>query len=100
MSSIGERVYALVKRIPRGKITTYATIARDIETSPRVVGNVLHRNADPATIPCHRVVRSDGSIASGYAFGGPDVQRAQLEAEGVRFKGNTVDLSVSLWQPE
>ncbi len=100
MSNITEQVYEIVKRMPRSKVTTYGAIARAIGTSPRVVGNALHRNIDPATIPCHRVVRSDGSIASGYAFGGPDIQRAQLEAEGVHFNGLRVDFARSLWQPE
>ena len=49
------------------------------------MGFALHRNPEPGVIPCHRVVFRDGSICSGYAFGGPEVQRRLLEAEGVSF---------------
>ena len=64
-----EKVYAIVRRIPRGKTMTYAGVAR-AAGSPRAfraVGNILNKNYDPA-IPCHRVVRSDGTVG-GYNRG-------------------------------
>lgn len=51
----------------------------------RIVGGALHRNPEPGKTPCHRVVFRDGSLAPGFAFGGPGAQRALLEAEGVTF---------------
>ncbi len=78
------RVYELVMRVPPGKVTTYSAIARTLGVHPRAVAVALKLNALPLLIPCHRVVRSDGSLG-GYSFGGPQVKRWLLEAEGVRF---------------
>jgi methylated-DNA-protein-cysteine methyltransferase related protein len=89
-----ERIYEVVKKIPKGKVMTYkqVSILANVAT-PRVVGFALHVNKDPNHIPCHRVVFSNGTLTPGYAFGGESVQREKLENEGVVFtqKGN-VDL--------
>lgn len=64
-----DSVYNVVKRIPRGETLTYKEVA-ERAGSPRAfraVGNILNKNYDP-TIPCHRVVRSDGGIG-GYNRG-------------------------------
>lgn len=78
-----DAVYALLSLIPRGKVVSYGQLARRTGLNPRQVGRVLHKNPNPDTHPCHRVVRSDGKIASGYAFGGPDKQISKLRSEGV-----------------
>ncbi len=82
-----ERVYEAVKQIPKGKVSTYGDIARAIGAPrcARQVGWALHVNPEQGVIPCHRVVFKDGSLASGFAFGGPEVQKAMLESEGVVF---------------
>ena len=64
---------------------------------PRLIGNYLHKNIDPKTIPCHRVVKSDGTLASGYAFGGPKKQKELLEKEGVKFNKGKADLKKYLF---
>lgn len=85
-------VYRMVKKIPRGKVTTYGQIALRLRSgsatkiTPRLVGRVLHLNPDPRTIPCHRVVNSKGKIALNFAFGGASGQRRRLLAEGIKFK--------------
>lgn len=79
-----DKVFTLVKKIPRGKVTTYGSIGTILHLSPRVVGNALHRN-DSADVPCHRVVNRDGRVAPAFAFGGPEIQRERLEKEGVSF---------------
>ena len=98
-----EAVYAAVCRIPAGQVATYGQIAL-LAGSPRaarIVGGALHRNPRPGVIPCHRVVFRDGGLAPGFAFGGPDAQRALLEAEGVPFlPDGRVDMSRCLWVPE
>ncbi|MGC9210429.1 MAG: MGMT family protein [Acidilobus sp.] len=76
-------VYKVVMRVPRGKVTTYAAIARRLGLHPRVVAMALRENPLPLLIPCHRVIRSDGTLG-GYSFGGPKVKRALLELEGVK----------------
>ncbi len=84
MGKIFERIYEEVKKIPRGQTASYGEIARKVGTTPKVVGFALHCNPDPKTIPCHRVIFKDGRLAPGYLFGGPNVQRQKLEAEGVK----------------
>lgn len=80
-----ERIYDEVRKIPKGKTATYGEIAKKVGTTPRVVGFALHQNPDPKNIPCHRVVFKNGSLASGYLFGGPKEQRKKLEKEGIMF---------------
>jgi O-6-methylguanine DNA methyltransferase len=82
-SPLAQKVFAEVAKIPRGSTTTYKAIAQTVGTSPRAVGNILHNNPDPNTYPCHRVIRSDGKLASGYAFGGKTAQLMLLLKEGV-----------------
>ncbi len=80
------KVYELVRRIPAGRVTTYGSLAKRLNMSPRVVGYALHLNPDGKQTPCHRVVNRDGRIAPGYAFGGKNAQKKLLEQEGVEFK--------------
>ena len=81
------KFYQVVKAIPRGKVANYGQVAllAGHPRAARFVGYALHSNPEPGVIPCHRVVFKDGSLASGFAFGGPDVQRHLLEDEGVIF---------------
>jgi len=85
-------LYRVLAKIPRGKVATYKLLAKHLKTGPRVVGNLLHRNEFPETYPCHRVVKSDGTLAEGYAFGGRLNQQAMLSQEGVVFKRGKIDL--------
>ena len=93
MGDFADRVFAAVQRIPAGKVATYGQVGRLIGAprSARYVGYALRANSapgiDPDSIPCHRVVFKDGSMARGFAFGGPGEQRKMLEAEGVVFDG-------------
>lgn len=80
-----DKVYNLVSKVPKGKVTTYGAISKALGIDPRVVGYALHANKDSKNIPCHRVINSKGMISSGYAFGGPDVQKKMLEKEGIIF---------------
>lgn len=85
MTEFAKRVYEVVRSIPEGRVMSYGQVAR-MAGNPRgarAVGFVLHRNPEPGVIPCHRVVFQDGSTCTGYAFGGPEVQRMLLQAEGV-----------------
>jgi O-6-methylguanine DNA methyltransferase len=93
-------VYELVQRIPYGKVLTYKSVADILRVKDiRIVGFALHRNKHPETVPCHRVVRNDGSIAKGYVFGGAKKQIEKLRGERVIFgKDSRVDLAKSLWR--
>ena len=70
MSDLSSRVYKKLLEVPRGKVTTYAELAKavGIENGQRAIGNIMNKNPNPILVPCHRVVRSDGSVG-GYAFG-------------------------------
>ena len=83
-----EKVYAFLKNIPKGKVTTYGQIASYLVNRhlSRVVANILHNNPDPSQFPCHRVVNWKGQVASGFAFGGGEAQRKLLEQEGIVFE--------------
>ena len=85
-----EKIYNIVKQIPKGKVATYGQVAA-LAGNPRwarVVGYALHNNPAPGVIPCHRVVNRDGRVASGFAFGGSGVQRELLEKEGIVFESD------------
>lgn len=86
MDGFFEKVYTLVRKIPKGKVTTYGEIARALGTrDARRVGQALHANPSGDKTPCHRVVNKDGRLAPGYAFGGPNEQKDRLLSEGVSF---------------
>jgi methylated-DNA-protein-cysteine methyltransferase-like protein len=87
-----EKVYNLVSQIPKGKVVTYGDLAAPFQLNPRYIGYILHHNPYPGKVPCHRVVNTKGQISSGFAFGGPDAQKELLEAEGIYFKNNVIDL--------
>ncbi len=90
-----EKVYALVQQIPEGYVSTYGDIARAIGNShmARQVGWALHANPSNQITPCHRVVNREGSLCTSFAFGGINIQKEKLEAEGVHVDKNyKVDL--------
>lgn len=91
-SSFNDKCYALLVQVPAGKVTTYMEIARALNTSAcRAVGTAMAKNKHLVTMPCHRVVRSDGSIGQ-YALGA-DRKTELLIEEGIPVKnGKIVDL--------
>ena len=93
MTTLRQKILDVIKIIPKGNVSTYKNIAQMVGTGPRVVGKIIHQNLDPQTYPCHRVVKNNGQLATGYAFGGKVVQRQRLEAEGVQFINDRIDLS-------
>lgn len=95
-----EKIYMVVKQIPKGKVATYGQVAR-LAGNPhlsQIVGYALHSNPDPENIPCHRVVNRFGEVAKAFVFGGENAQIALLEAEGVELTDGKVDLEKYLWQ--
>lgn len=81
------RIYAVVRRIPRGRVATYGQVARlaGLPGHARQVGYALHALPAGTTVPWHRVVNAQGAI-SRRAVPGPELdQRLRLEVEGVRF---------------
>jgi O-6-methylguanine DNA methyltransferase len=99
--SPAKRIYEAVKKIPCGRVATYAQIAElaGDRKMARAVGNALHKNPDPEHIPCFRVVNAKGELSGEFAFGGPGAQAKRLEAEGVEVKDAKVDLKRYQWKP-
>jgi alkylated DNA nucleotide flippase Atl1 len=65
-----DKVFKMVKKVPRGKVTTYGEIARHLGMNPRIVGWMLHLNRSES-VPCHRIVDRTGRLAPN--FGGPSL---------------------------
>ncbi|MBQ7158272.1 MAG: MGMT family protein [Treponema sp.] len=93
--SLAEKIYAAVRLIPRGKVASYSQIAALMGNCNlrRYVGNALHKNPSNSVTPCHRVVNAKGFCSGSFAFGGVDVQRQKLKAEGVSFIDGHVDMA-------
>ncbi len=98
-----ERIYAVVRRVPRGRVATYGQVAAlaDLPGHARQVGYALHALPDGTTVPWHRVINSQGSVSLRASSGKAHlIQEEILESEGVLFKNGKVDLDVYRWYPE
>lgn len=86
MKSFQEKVIDIVKAIPKGKVLTYGQVAKIAGTplASRAVGSIMAKNADK-NVPCHRLVRSDGSIGMYNGLLGKNKEMI-LKREGVQFK--------------
>jgi len=96
-----ERVYKIVRRIPRGRVMTYGQIAYMLGQgyTPRTVGFVMH-GADESNTPWHRVINSQGKVSTGRIVLPTDKQQRMLEREGVKFDAcRRCDLEKFLWKP-
>lgn len=89
-----EKVLDYLLTIPKGKVVTYKQIAEYLGNPKlaRVVGNILHNNPYPEIFPCYKVVNSRGGLAKHFGYGGIDMQKAKLEADGIEVIDYTVDL--------
>ena len=95
-----DKALKMVGMIPKGRVSTYGRISKMAGVgSARPVGNWLHTHGQPIKIvPCHRVVNSQGKLASNFgAKGGIKTQAKRLKAEGVRVVNNRLDLDRYLW---
>jgi methylated-DNA-[protein]-cysteine S-methyltransferase len=98
-SDFNQLVYSKLKLVPRGKITTYAILAKSIgkPKACRAVGSSLAKNKHLITTPCHRVVRSDGKL--GNYQKGHKAKKSILEKEGIKIDkmGKVVDFNKHLF---
>ncbi len=94
--SFCQKVWALTARIPKGKVTTYGHIARELGSNGyRAVGMAMNRNPYAPAVPCHRVVGSQGTL-TGFAGGLPK-KLAMLTAEHVPMHNGRVVLDEALF---
>ena len=79
------KVWNYLKKIPRGKVKTYSEVAKSIgkPLAVRAVANAIGKNPLPPQIPCHRVIRSDGSLGGYSGKGGIKTKRLLLKKEGI-----------------
>ena len=103
VSKFQKKVYDVLKKIPRGRVTNYGLVARAIGSGPRAVGNAVGSNPWPLFVPCHRVVPSNMSVGN-YSMirrrGRKDsiVKKMLLEREGVRLQGDRIS-PTAIWNP-
>ena len=97
-----ERIYAVVRRIPRRRVATYGQVAAlaGLEGQARQVGYAMHALPDDSDVPWHRVLNARGEVSRRAEPGAEALQRALLEKEGVRFDARgRIDLTRWRWNP-
>jgi len=100
--SFFERVYAVVRQIPPGKVTSYGAIAKYLGTarSARMVGWAMNASHNLPDVPAHRVVNRTGLLTGKYHFEGTNLMQQLLESEGVVIKDNKiVNFKAHFWDP-
>ncbi|MBR1586207.1 MAG: MGMT family protein [Clostridia bacterium] len=100
MTGTFEKIYAIVRLIPPGKVAYYGQIAAlaGLPRGARIVGYAMASCADGRGVPCHRVVDKQGNTKAAFDVFQVGAQRARLEAEGVPFlPDGRVDLAACLW---
>lgn len=92
-----ERCYKLLKRVPKGKVTTYKAVAMALHSKAyRTVGNAMNKNPYAPQVPCHRVVKTDGSVR-GFASGTKNKVQ-MLKKEGIKINNGKIDLKKYLYK--
>ena len=92
MKTFNERCYDILRRVPKGKVTTYSELARALKSKAyRAVGNAMKKNPHAPEVPCHRVVRSDGDVG-GFASG-TKKKISMLKKEGVEITKGKIDFT-------
>lgn len=96
-----QRVYEVTKMIPRGRITTYGSIADFLELgSARMVGWALNKSFSEEGVPAHRVVNRKGELSGRNHFPTPLLMQQLLENEGIKIEDNCVqDFEMHYWNP-
>jgi len=96
--NFSEKVYSKLKKVPNGKVTTYKLLAESVGSKAyRAVGSLMRKNPYAPKVPCHRVVKSDGSIG-GFASGIMNkIKLLKKEGVGVR-RGKIVNFKKKLYK--
>ncbi|MBI5620140.1 MGMT family protein [Candidatus Gottesmanbacteria bacterium] len=94
MTNLAKQTYALLRKVPRGRVTTYKALADALGVKAyRAIGQILKHNPDAPNTPCHRVVASDGTIGGfmGQSSGAAIQKKIQmLQNEGIKIKGGKI----------
>ncbi len=98
-----ERVYAVARQIPYGKVTSYGAIAKTLGTarSARMVGWAMNAAHNLEDVPAHRVVNRKGLLTGKHHFDGTNLMQQLLESEGIVVVNNQImDFEKHFWEPE
>jgi methylated-DNA-protein-cysteine methyltransferase-like protein len=98
-----ERVYAIARQIPYGKVTSYGAIAKALGAtrSARMVGWAMNASHNMEDVPAHRVVNRVGLLSGKHHFGGTNLMQQLLESEGIKVVDNQiVDFEKHFWEPD
>ncbi|PKD20658.1 cysteine methyltransferase [Salegentibacter salinarum] len=98
-----ERVYEVVRQIPKGKVTSYGAIARSVGAakSARMVGYAMNSAKNLDDVPAHRVVNRNGLLTGKSHFGDHSAMQQMLASEGITVKDNKVqDFKKHFWDPQ
>lgn len=101
-SDFFEKVYAVVRHIPYGRVTSYGAVARFLGTprSARMVGYAMNSSVEREDVPAHRVVNRNGLLTGKAHFGGSRVMEQLLQSEGIDVKDDAVvDFDRHFWDP-
>ena len=89
--NFNENCYNILRKVPRGKVTTYNALAHALKTKAyRAVGNAMNKNPYAPEVPCHRVINANGELG-GYAQG-IKKKIQMLKAEGIEINNNKINL--------
>ncbi|MFT5251661.1 MAG: methylated-DNA-protein-cysteine methyltransferase-like protein [Flavobacteriales bacterium] len=97
-----ERVYAVARQIPFGKVTSYGAIAKAIGSarSARMVGYAMNASHTIDDVPAHRIVNRKGLLTGKFHFAGTNLMQQLLESEGIEVVDNQIiDFEKHFWQP-
>ena len=94
------KAIVLLKKIPKGKVSTYTELAKATKTSPRAIGSVMRSNNHPKEYPCYKIVKSTGEIGG---YGGSDKKQIRkkinlLKKDGIEVKNGKIDLDKYLYK--
>ncbi len=91
MKTFAEKIYSKLRKVPKGKVTTYRALARSINSKAyRAVGTAMNKNPYWPKVPCHRCVNADGRVG-GFATG-TKKKITLLKKEGITIKNGKIDL--------
>ena len=95
--SFNKSCYKILRKVPKGKVTTYKEIARSLRSKAyRAVGNAMNKNPYSPEVPCHRVIKSNGEVG-GFASG-TRKKISMLKKEGVKIEKGKIDLKKYLYK--
>jgi len=85
-NQLQKKIWRELRKIKKGEVKSYGEIAKKLGISPRYVGRVCGQNQHILVIPCHRILRSDGTLGGFTAPGGINLKKKLLKFEGLTFK--------------